>query len=108
MPMGKITLFAAPKVDPAPAWSPTEDDLRGFGAKAMAELQHLREAVHQLDAGILEKAAVVASVFGMPELASMNADDACNELVELVKRSDVYDVLDAYQRSRCAAERKAG
>ena len=106
--MGKIILFAAPKVDPAPAWSPTEDEIRRFGAKAMTELQHLRESVHQLDAGILEKAAVVASVFGMPELASMNADDACNELVELVKRSDVYDVLDAYQRSPFAAEPKAG
>jgi hypothetical protein len=74
--MGKIVLFAAPAVNPALAWSPTEDDLRRFGAKAMAELQHLREMAHQLDVGILEKAAVVASVFGIPELANMNADDA--------------------------------
>ena len=73
----------------------------------MTELQHLRESVHQLDAGILEKAAVVAAVFGIPELAGMNADDACNELVEMVKRSDVYDVLVAYQRSPFAAGRKA-
>jgi hypothetical protein len=106
--MGTIVLFAAPEVEPTPAWSPTEDDIRRFGAEPMAELQHLRKIVHQLDVGILEKAAVVASVFGILELAGMNADDACNELVELVKRSDVYDVLDAYQRSRCAAERKAG
>ena len=105
--MGKIILFAAPKVNPAPAWSPNEDDVRRFGAEPMAELQHLREMAHQLDVAILEKAAVVASVFGIPELAGMNADDACNELVELVKRSDVYDVLDAYQRSPFAAERKA-
>jgi hypothetical protein len=106
--MGKVYLFAKLRVEPAPRWQPTENEVRCFGAKAMTELQHLRESVHQLDAGILEKAAVVASVFGMPELASMNADDACNELVELVKRSDVYDVLDAYQRSPFAAEPKAG
>ena len=106
--MGKIVLFAAPAVEPRPAWSPTEDDIRRFGAEPMAELQHLRDAVHRLDVGILEKAAVVAFVFGMPELACMNADDACNEMAELVKRSDVCEVLEAHQRSRLAAGRKAG
>ena len=57
-----IYLFAIPRVEPAPCWQPTKDEIRRFGAKAMTELQHLRESVHQLDAGILEKAAVVASV----------------------------------------------
>jgi hypothetical protein len=104
--MGKVCLFAIPRVKPPRRWLPTENEIGFLGAKALTELQHLRESVHRLDVGILEKAAVVASVFGMPELASMNADDACNEMAELVKRSDVCEVLEAHQRSRLAAEQK--
>jgi hypothetical protein len=96
--MGRICLFAIPRVKPPRRWLPTENEIGFLGAKAMTELQPLRDAVHRLDVGILEKAAVVASVFGMPELAEMSADDACDAMVELVKRPDVYAVLDAYQR----------
>jgi hypothetical protein len=105
--MGRICLFAIPRVKPPRRWLPTENEIGFLGAKAITEMQSLRDSVHRLDVGILEKAAVVASVFGMPELAEMSAVDACDAMVDLVKRSDVCDVLNAHQRSRVAAGRKA-
>jgi hypothetical protein len=100
--MGKVVLFATPKVDPVRPWFPTESEIQRYGREEMRELQQIREISRQLDSSILEKIAVVASVLGMPELVKLNADDASAALIDLTKRPDVCAVLDAYQQGKAA------
>jgi hypothetical protein len=106
--MGKVLLFSMPKVGPLPVWSPTEEEIGHLGPGSLEGLCQLKQRQHEIHIGILERATIVALVFGMPELATMNVDDASDALVELTKRrSDVCAVLDDYW-CRAAAKRKAG
>lgn len=106
--MGKVLLFAMPKVESKLPWSPTEAEISGLSPGSLEDLRQLKQRQREMRIGILERATIVAVVFGMPELATMNVDDASDALVELTKRrSDVCAVLDDYWR-RAAAKRKAG
>jgi hypothetical protein len=100
--MGKVVLFATPKVDPVRPWFPTESEIQRYGREEMRELQQIREISRQLDPSILKEIAVVASVLGMPELVELNADDARAALIDLTKRPDVGAVRDAYQQGKAA------
>jgi hypothetical protein len=95
--MGEVNLFAIPKVEPPECASAAGDfsHLTPWAAECLRELQQERRKLH---AGILERASIVALIFGMPELAAMNVDDASNALVELVKRPDICAVLNDYWR----------
>jgi hypothetical protein len=104
--MGNVLLFAIPKFAPPPECSSAAADFSHLTPWAAERLRKLRQERRKLHAGILERAALVATVFGMPELAAMNASEASNALLELVKRQDVRAVLDDYWR-RAAATRKA-
>ena len=105
--MSNVLLFAIPKFEPpAECSSSAAADFSHLTPWAAEHLRKLRQERQKLHAGILERAALVATVFGMPELAAMNVDDASNALVELVKRPDVCAVLGDYWR-RTAAKRKA-
>jgi hypothetical protein len=105
--MGKVLLFAVPKVElPPEAAGGDFSHLAPWAAEALRELQQERRKLH---AGILERAAIVAQVFDMPQLAEMNVGDASNALVELTRnRSDICAVLWAYYEANSAAERKVG
>jgi hypothetical protein len=94
--MGKVVLFAEPKIEPVRPLFPSSALARGA---ARSELDRLSINAANLDTDILEQAAAVAAVFGMPDLARMNADEVLAELTELVKRPDVCAVLEAYNRS---------
>jgi hypothetical protein len=107
--MGKVILLAIPTVEPPPECSSAAGDFSHLTPWAAERLRELRQQRRKLHAGILERAAVVAQVFGMPELAEMNVEDASNALVELTgRRSDVCAVLQAYYGRTSAAEWKAG
>jgi hypothetical protein len=105
--MSNVLLFAIPKFAPPPECSSAAGDFSHLTPWAAEHLRKLRQERQKLHAGILERAALVATVFGMPELAAMNASDASNALIALVKRPDVCAVLDDYWR-RAAAKRKVG
>jgi hypothetical protein len=104
--MGKVVLFAAPKVDPARPWFPTEGEIQRFGHQTMQELQDLREISRQIDTRIRENVAVLVSVLGMTQLAELCVECASREIVELAKRPDVYAVLDAFNKGKAAAKRE--
>jgi hypothetical protein len=104
--MSNVLLFAMPKIEPPAESSSAAGDFSHLAPWAVEHLRKLRQERQKLHAGILERAALVATVFGMPELAAMNVSDASNALVDLVKRPDVCAVLDDYWR-RAAATRKA-
>ena len=108
--MSNVLLFTIPKFAPPPECSSAAGDFSHLAPWAAEHLRKLRQERRKLHAGILERAAVVAQVFGMPELAEMNVEDASNALVELTgRRSDVCAVLQAYYgRTSGAAERKVG
>jgi hypothetical protein len=104
--MSNVLLFAIPKFAPPPECSPAAGDFSHLTPWAAERLRQLQQERRKLHAGILERAALVATVFDMPELAAMNASDASNALIALVKRPDVCAVLDDYWRR--AAKRKVG
>jgi hypothetical protein len=106
--MGKVALFAIPKVEPACPWQPTEADIKRYGRDLAQQLQWGSEISRQIDKSTREKVAVLVSVLGMKDLANLCVDCALAEIVKLCERPDVNAVLDAYQRSPFAAERKAG
>jgi hypothetical protein len=107
--MGNVLLFALPKVEPPPECSSAADDFSHLTPWALEHLRELQQERRKLHAGILERASIVARVFGMPELAKMNVADASNALVELTgRRSDVCAVLQAQHGRKSAAERKVG
>jgi hypothetical protein len=107
--MGKVLLFSMPKVGPLPVWSPTEEEIGHLGPGSLEGLCQLKQRQHEIHIGILERASIVALVFGMPELAKMNVHDASDALVELTKRhADVRAVLGAYYERKSAVERKVG
>jgi hypothetical protein len=104
--MGKVALFAIPKIEPACPWHPTEADIKRYGRDLAQQLQWSSEISRRIDDSTREKVAVLVSVLGMKELANLCVDCALAEIIKLCERPDVYAVLDAYQRSRCAAERR--
>jgi hypothetical protein len=106
--MGKVALFATPKVEPVRPWHPTEDDIKRYGRDLAEQLRRSSEFSRQVDNSTREKVAVLVSVLGMKDLAILCVDCALAEIIKLCERPDVYAVLDAFQQSRCAAERKAG
>jgi hypothetical protein len=106
--MGNVVLFATPKVDPLPVWSPAWEEISHLSPGSLEDLRQLKQRQREIYIGILERATIVAQVFGMPELARMNVDEASDALVELTKhRSDVCAVLRAYYGGKSATERKA-
>jgi hypothetical protein len=102
--MGKIALFTTPKIEPPPECASAAGDFSHLTPWAAERLRELEQERRKLHAGILERASIVATVFGMPELAAMNVDDASNALIELVKRPDICSVLNDYWRRAGAAE----
>jgi hypothetical protein len=106
--MGKVALFAIPKVESVRPWYPTEADIKRYGRDLATQLQWSSEISRQIDDSTREKVAILVTVLGMKDLANLCVDCALAEIIKLCERPDVYAVLDAYQRSRCAAERKAG
>jgi hypothetical protein len=92
--MGRVLLFSTPKVDPI---APDYRFLDGEGTEA---LRWVRALAAELDTRALSKIAVISFVFGMPELAKLNADDASEKLVELTQRPDVCAVLKAYESGK--------
>jgi hypothetical protein len=104
--MGKVALFAIPKVQPVHPWHPTEADIKRYGRELALQLQANSEISRQIDDSTREKVAVLVSVLGMKDLASLCVDCALAEIIKLCERPDVYAVLDAHQRSPFAAKRK--
>ncbi len=106
---GKVLLFSIPKVEPPPEGSSAAGDFSHLAPWATEHLRELQQERRKLHAGILERAAIVAQVFGMPELAKMNVDDASDALVELTRRrADICAVLQGYYDRTSVADRKAG
>jgi hypothetical protein len=107
--MGNVVLFATPKVDPLPAWAPAAEEVSHLSPVSLEDLRQLKQRQHEIHTGILERAALVAQVFGMPDLARMSVADASVALMELSRhRSDVCAVLRAYYGRKSTAERKVG
>jgi hypothetical protein len=107
--MGNVVLFAAPKVDPLPVWSPAEEEISHLSPVSLEDLRQIKQQQHEIHTGILERAALVAQVFGMPDLARMNVAEASVALMALTKhRPDVCAVLRAYYGRKPATERKVG
>src|SRR5664280_2542916 len=106
--MGKVALFAIPKVEPARPWQPTEDDMKRYSRDLAQKLQWSSEISRRIDNSTREQVAVLVSVLGMKDLANLCVDCALAEIIKLCERPDVNALLDAYQRSPFAAERKAG
>lgn len=106
--MGKVALFAIPKAESACPWQPTEADIKRYGRDLAQQLQWSSEISRQIDNGTREKVAILVSVLGMKDLANLCVDCALAEIIKLCERPDVNAVLDAYQRSPFAAERKVG
>ncbi len=104
--MGKVPLFAVPKVEPKRPSCPTESDIKRYGRDLAEQLQWSSEISRQIDNNTREKVAVLVSVLGMKDLATLCVDCALAEIVKLCERPDVYAVLDAYQQRKAAAERK--
>jgi hypothetical protein len=104
--MGKVFLLAIPKVEPAPAWSPTEVDIKRYGRDLAAQFQSSSEFSRRSDSRIREQVAVLVSVLGMKDLVNLCVECALAEIIKLCERPDVNAVLDAHQRSRLAAKRK--
>jgi hypothetical protein len=106
--MGKVLLFAVPKVEPKRPWCPTEADIQRYGRDLAQQLQRSSEFSRQSDNRIREQVAILVSVLGMKDLATLCVDCALAEIIKLCERPDVNAVLGAYQRSPFAAEPKAG
>jgi len=107
--MGTVVLFAGPKIDPLPAWSPAAEEISHLSQVSLEDLRQIKQQQREIHTGILERAALVAQVFGMPELAQMNAADASVALMALTKhRPDVCAVLRAYYARKSLTERKVG
>jgi hypothetical protein len=106
--VGKIALFTIPKVEPALPWFPTDAEVERYGRERVQEMQWSSEISRRIDDSTREKVAVLVSVLGMKDLATLCVDCALAEIIKLCERPDVHAVLDAYQRSPFAAERKVG
>jgi hypothetical protein len=104
--VGKVALFAIPKVEPVRPWCPTEADIKRYGRELAQQFQWSSEISRQIDNSTREKVAVLVSVLGMKDLATLCVDCALAEIIKLCERPDVYAVLDAFQQSKVAAERK--
>jgi hypothetical protein len=104
--MGKVLLFAVPKVEPKRPWCPTEADIQRYGRELAQQLQRSSEISRQIDDSTREKVAVLVSVLGMKDLATLCVDCALAEIIKLCERPDVYAVLDAFQQSKVVAQRK--
>jgi hypothetical protein len=104
--MSKVLLFAIPKVEPKRPWCPTEADIKRYGRDLAQQLQCSSEITRQIDNSTREKVAILVSVLGMKDLATLCVDCALAEIVKLCERPDVYAVLDAFQQSKVAAKRK--
>jgi hypothetical protein len=92
--MGKVVLFAVPKVGPELPRFPTEQELP-FG-----------EISRWVDDRTREKVAVLVSVLGLTHLTELCVDCALSEIIKLCERPDVYAVLDAFQKDKAAAKRR--
>jgi hypothetical protein len=106
--MGKVALFAIPKIEPERPWCPTEADIKRYGRELALRLQANSEISRQIDNSAREQVAVLVSVLGMNDLATLCADCALAEIIKLCERPDVYAVLDALAKGKAAAKRKAG
>jgi hypothetical protein len=93
--VGKVVLFAAPKVGPELPRFPTEQELT-FG-----------EISRWVDDRTREKVAVLSYVLGLTHLTELCMDCALAEIIKLCERPDVNAVLTAYHQGK-AAKRKAG
>jgi hypothetical protein len=96
--MGKIVLFAIPKVEPVRPWCPTEADIKRYGRDLAQQLQWSSEISRQIDNSTREKVAVLVSVLGMKDLANLCVDCALAEIIKLCGRPDVNALLDAYRQ----------
>jgi hypothetical protein len=106
--MGKVLLFTVPKVEPARPWCPTEAGIQRYGRELAQQLQMSSEFSRQSDSRIREQVAVLVSVLGMKDLATLCVDCALAEIIKLCERPDVNAVLGACQRSKFTTEPKAG
>jgi hypothetical protein len=104
--MGKVALFAIPKVEPVCPWQPTEADIKRYGRDLAQQLQWSSGISRQIDNSTREKVAILVSVLGMKDLATLCLDCALAEIIKLCDRPDVCTVLDAFQQSKVAATRK--
>jgi hypothetical protein len=104
--MGKVALFAIPKVEPVRPWQPTDADIKRYGRDLAQQLQWSSEISRQIDNSTREKVAVLVSVLGMKDLANLCVDCALAEIIKLCERPDVYAVLTAYGQRKATFERK--
>ena len=104
--MGKVLLFTIPKVEPACPWQPTEADIKRYGCDLAQQLQWSSEISRQIDNSTREKVALLVSVLGIKDLATLCLDCALAGIIKLCERPDVYAVLDAFQQSKATVERK--
>jgi hypothetical protein len=98
--MGKVLLFAIPKVEPRPLWVPTEADIQRYGRELARQLSF--DISRQIDKMTREKVAVLVSVLGLKHLTELCVDCALAEIIKLCERPDVYAVLDAHQKHKSA------
>jgi hypothetical protein len=106
--MGKVSLFAVPKVEQSLPWFPTDAEVERYGRDRAQEMQWCSEITRQIDDSTRERVAVLASVLGLTYLSELCVDCALKEIAELANRPDVYAVLDAFHKGKTAAKRKAG
>jgi hypothetical protein len=98
--MGKVVLFAIPKVEPKRPWRPTEDAIKRYGRDLAQRLSF--DISCQIDNRVREQVAVLASVLGLSHLTELCVDCALAEIIKLCERVDVNAVLDAYANHKSA------
>jgi hypothetical protein len=98
--MGKVALFATPKVEPALPWFPTDAEVERYGRERVQQMQWSSEISRRIDDRVREQVAVLASVLGLTHLTQLCVDCALREIILLCERADVSAVLDAYAQGK--------
>jgi hypothetical protein len=105
--MGKVALFATPKIEPALPWFPTDAEVERYGRERVQQMRWCTEITRQIDDSTRERVAVLGSVLGLTYLSELCADCALDEIIKLCERPDVYAVLDAYQKHKSTGSQAA-
>jgi hypothetical protein len=98
--MGKVALFAMPKVEPKAPWRPTEEDIKRYGCAFAQQLQWSSDFQIEIDNRTRERVAVLSNIMGLTYLTSLSNDDALDEIVKLCERPDVCAVLGGHHKRK--------
>jgi hypothetical protein len=95
--MNNIAFLAPPQVEPV------QPDYRSISGDDPEGARRLREFMAWCDTKTREKVALLVSVLGLSYLADLCIDCAAKEIIELMKRPDVYALVEAYERAKRVA-----